>query len=93
MRRNKARQKVMQDLNSGMCTRRPMTVEVPVMLNPGEYLSVNNTSHFSSDGHLDLHLQAIVEGPASEDQHDKNTQTERFLEIGKYNSPNNEKCT
>ena len=80
-----SRQEVIQELNSGMCTRRPMTFEVPIMLNPGEFLSVNNTAQFSTEGYLDLHLQAIVEGHDKDSLVDKNTQTERFLEAGKSN--------
>lgn len=79
---NANRQRVIQELNTGMCTRRPMTFEVPVMLNPGEFLSVNSNSQFSTDGYLDLHLQAIVESNGAEGQKDKGTQTEKYLETG-----------
>lgn len=66
-----------------MCTRRPMTFEVPVMLNPGEFLSVINNSQFSTDGFLDLHLQAIVDCGAKDGQRDGATQTEKYLETSK----------
>ena len=78
------RQEMIQELNSGMCTKRPMTFEVPIMLNPGEFLSVNNTANFSTDGHLDLHLQAIVESSGKDSLRDRTTQTERFHEGGIY---------
>lgn len=77
------RQRVIYEISAGMCTRRPMTFEVPIMLNPGEFLSVNNNSQFSTDGYLDLHLQAIVESKGKEPQRDRATQTEKYLETGR----------
>ena len=52
------------------------------MLNPGEFLSVNNTSNFSTDGVIDLHLQAIVESPGKDSFQERSTQTDRFHEAG-----------
>jgi hypothetical protein len=66
-----------------MNTKRPMSFEVPIMLNPGEFLSVNNTSQYSTDGNLDLHLQAIVEADGKNENVDKACQTDKFHEGGK----------
>jgi hypothetical protein len=64
-----------------MNTKRPMSFEIPIMLNPGEFLCVNNTSQFSTDGHLDLHLQAIVEAE-DKNQTDKSCQTDKYIQGG-----------
>ena len=69
------RTKTINFLMGGMTTRRPISFEIPVILTPGEILSVNNTHHFSTDGTLDLNIHALVKTPPARTVLSKATQT------------------
>lgn len=60
-----------------------MNFEIPVMLSPGEILSVNRTSNFSTDGVLDLHVQAVVKNPKNKNVRENSCQTDRLQDYGK----------
>ena len=62
-----------------------MNFDIPVILTPGEILSVNNTSNFSTDGVLDLHLHAVVKNPKNFSDKDKQSQTDfKSFDHGKF---------
>lgn len=61
----------------GLHSDRPLIFQVPVMLNPGELLSIDSNSNtLIEDGHVDLHIQAIVKNSESGPKKDAATQTD-----------------
>lgn len=70
----------------GLATDRPMIFQVPVMLNPGELLSIDsNSSTLIGDGHVDLHIQAIVKNSENGPKRDVQTQTDLGALSGNLN--------
>lgn len=61
----------------------PINFDIPVILSPGEILSVNNTTNYSTSGILDLHIQTIIKQSSSVIKFNKGIQTENLFEFGK----------
>ena len=76
----------------GLTSDRPLLFQVPVMLNPGELLSIeNNTGGLMGEGHVDLHINATVRGTPNVERKDSGIQTDNDFPIdntqfGKKNS-------
>lgn len=63
--------------NKGLSSDRPLIFQVPVMLNTGELLSIDtNANSLIGDGHVDLHIQAIVKNNDGVQKKDAHTQTD-----------------
>ena len=66
----------------GLTSDRPLLFQVPVMLNPGELLSIeNNTGGLMGEGHVDLHINATVRGTPNVDRKDSGVQTDNEYTI------------